>query len=522
MASSWTKFVSRCKSRLSAIARSCFLARQRWYQRYERAKRLLDEAQLKIDALRTGRQRLVEEIANLRERIIELETEAAQPRAVEWPLGDTPPGQQYGAGMITLCVNLAREIGLRPVERVLQIFSQWMQVKVRIPTFQSVRGWMQRIGLDRMTQAKKKTKGVWLADHTSQIGKEKVLMVLRVRRSGLPRRGVPLRHQDVEVLALKPGTEWKRENVAKAYRETAARFGVPRAVETDGAVELREPAETLGKAGAQPIVIRDPKHFLANRLEALLSKDPEYQAFAQKLGWARSALQQTELAHFIPPGIKPKSRFMNLAPTLKWATTMLWHLEHPESLSREGIAANRMEEKMGWLRGFAASIQTWQGCQQVVSVSLTFLNQQGIFRGATERLQTLLTDIPHSPSGQKLVADIVEFTREHENKLRANERLPMSTEIIESSFGRYKQFAKQHSRSGFSSLLLTLPTLLQKTTPKEVKASFARVRIADVKEWTKTNMPNKLASKRQLVFREPSTTPKPNTKKRATPLLAAA
>ena len=292
--------------------------------------------------------------------------------------------------------------------------------------------------------------------------------------------------------------------------------------ETDGAVELREPAETLGKPGAKPIVIRDPKHFLANRLEALLTKDPEYQAFAQKLGWARSALQQTELAHFIPPGIKPKSRFMNLAPTLKWATTMLWHLEHSESQSRKGIADSRMEEKMGWLRGFAASIQTWQECQQVISVSLTFLNQQGIFQGATERLQTLLAAIPASPSSRKFVAEIVGFTREHENKLRPQERLPMSTEIIESSFSRYKHFEKQHSKNGFSSLLLTFPTLLKKTTPKEVKASFARVRIADVKTWTQTYMPNSLASKRQLVFREPSTTNKRKTKNRATPLLAAA
>ncbi len=251
-------------------------------------------------------------------------------------------------------------------------------------------------------------------------------------------------------------------------------------------------------------------------------KDPEYQEFAKKLGWARSALQQTELAHFIPPGIKPKSRFMNLAPTLKWATSMLWHLEHPESQSRAGIAESRLEEKMGWLRGFAPSIQTWQECQRVISVSLTFLNQQGIFQGATERLQTLLAAIPDSPNSRKLVADIATFTREHENKLRPGERLPMSTEIIESSFSRYKHFEKQHSKSGFSSLLLAFPTLLKMTTPKEVKASFARVRIADVQTWTKTHMPNTLASKRQLVFREPSTITNPKTKNRATPFAAAA
>ena len=105
---------------------------------------------------------------------------------------------------------------------------------------------MQRIGLDRMQNAKKIAGGVWLTDHTNQIGKEKVLTVLRVRKF---RPGVPLRHKDVEVVALAPGQQWKREDVAKVYQETAKRCGDPHAIESDGAVELREPAEALGKAG---------------------------------------------------------------------------------------------------------------------------------------------------------------------------------------------------------------------------------------------------------------------------------
>jgi hypothetical protein len=37
---------------------------------------------------------------------------------------------------------------------------------------------------------------------------------------------------------------------------------------TDGPVELREPAEILKNKAQSPLVIRDLKHFLANRLEA--------------------------------------------------------------------------------------------------------------------------------------------------------------------------------------------------------------------------------------------------------------
>lgn len=522
MSSSWPNYVLQCKSRLSAIARCCFLGRENWRERFQEAQRLLDEFHQEVAKCEASREQFARENLQLQSRVSELEAKLAQPQPVKLPVGERPPGQQYGAGMIALCVNLGRKIGLRPTVCALRVFFQWLQVQEPIPVYQSVRIWMQRIGLDRLQRARKRSGGVWLTDHTNQIGKEKVLTVLRVRGSQLPRPGVPLRHQDVEILALVPGETWKREDVAKVYEETAKRCGVPRAIETDGAVELREPIETLGKSGQKPLVIRDLKHFLANQLEGLLTRDPQYQAFVKQLGGTRPALQQTELAHFIPPGFKMKARFMNLAPTLTWASTIVWHLKHPQSRSRAGVTESRMTEKLGWIGDFAASIREWQACQDVVSAGLTFINQQGIFRGVAEQFENHVAALASSCMSRKLVRKTVEFLREHEQQLRPNERLPMSTEILESSFALYKQLEQQHSKSGFTSLLLTFPTLLRATTPKEVKASFARVKVADVKAWIKQHLPSTLASKRQLAFREPRTKIKTKTSNAATPTRAAA
>lgn len=157
---------------------------------------------------------------------------------------------------------------------------------------------MQRVGLGRVRLAQKSDGGTWLVDHTNQIGPEKVLTVLRVRSA--PSDGEALRHQDVEVLATIPSTKSKRADVAREYEQLAARFGKPDNVVTDGAVELRESVEVLENKGKKPRVFRDPQHFLANKLEALLKQDADYEAFARRLGQSRSALQQTELAHFTP------------------------------------------------------------------------------------------------------------------------------------------------------------------------------------------------------------------------------
>lgn len=502
MASSWTNFRSQCKSSLSALARSVYLGRGTWRAKYQQIKRRLQEAREEVTKLEACREQLEGENARLQEQVRELETQSAQPQPVTLPLGDVLPCHQYGTGLIMLCVNVARTVGLRATSRVLRILFDWLGVKVDIPTYQTICLWMQRISLDRTQNARKVSGGVWLVDHTNQIGKEKVLAVLRVPQAKLSQWEGPLRHQDVEVLAVMPGEAWKREDMGKVYQELAERYGLPRGIVSDGAVELREPAETLGTPQERPLVIRDAKHLLANKFETLLSGDPQYQAFAKQLGGMRSALQQTELVHFIPNAFKPKARFMNLEPIIHWAQAALWHLDHPESESRTGITDSRFEEKLGWLRPFASSIHRWQVCQQVVSTALKFINENGIFQGAAEQCQQLLASIERDSMSQRLADTIIECLRQYEQQLRPNERLPMSTEILESSFALYKQLEKQHSKSGFTGLILTYPTLLRKTTSQEVAASFRRVKVADVKQWTKTHLINTVTAKRQRVYRE--------------------
>ena len=522
MASLWPKFFSLCKSRLSAIARSCFLGRERALAAIKKLKQQIVEITEKAKQTQANVERLEAENRRLQESLREAQAKSAQAThtpPVNLPIGEVPPGQQFGAGMTMLCVNLARKIGLRPTVAALDVFFAWLNVSPDVPTYQSIRGWMQRIGLDRMQNVEKTKGGVWLTDHTNQIGKEKVLTIMRVREW---KPGAALRLEDVDILTLTPGESWKREDVAKAYQATAERCGVPRAVEMDGAVELREPVETLGKPGEKPLALRDPKHFLANQLESLLNQDPQWEAFTKQLGGTRSALQQTELAHFIPPSFKIKARFMNLAPTLHWASTVLWHLAHAESQSRQGVTHERMRAKLGWLEEFALNIAQWQECQTVISTALTLLNTQGIFHGVTDRFRECVAGEARCEMSQELVARTTKFLGEHEAKLQPGERLPMSTEIVESAFGKFKQLERQHARGGFTGLLLTFPVLLRETTSEEVGESFARVKVADVKAWEKKHLPHTLTARRQRMFREANPKAKSKTKKSATPLASAA
>ena len=78
----------------------------------------------------------------------------------------------------------------------------------------------------------------------------------------------------------------------------------------------------------------------------------------------------------------------------------------------------------------------------------------------------------------------------------------MSTEILESTFGLYKQLEGQHAKSGFTGLLACLPALLKPSTPETVTAAFRSVSSRDVKAWVKERFASTVTARRQAALAE--------------------
>ena len=190
-----------------------------------------------------------------------------------------------------------------------------------------------------------------------------------------------------------PGTSWKTKDVSRAYEQLADKIGNPLAIVVDGACELRDGADILQDRRKNTLILGDFKHHAANVLKKVIGKSAEFACFKSQVGSTRAAVQQTELGHFTPPSPRPKARFMNLAPLLSWAAMMLWQLDHPQSKARREITAERMQEKLGWLKTMEQQIANWNACQAVVSIACTFVNEQGLSVGAADQLASKLQTI---------------------------------------------------------------------------------------------------------------------------------
>jgi len=415
------------------------------------------------------------------------------------------PDHSFGARMIALCVNLSRHMSFRLIPKALKLIFDALGLSVPCPAHDTIEHWCKRIGLDQINHPRQRYEDwLWIVDHSNQIGQEKVLVILGISASRLPPPGQTLTLDQLEVLAIVPGKSWKRDDVRAVYAAVAQRCGNPRFVVCDGAVELRETVDVLEKTGPRVVVLRDFKHFAANRFEKLVGQSERFKSFCSAMGTTRCQVQQSEFAHLTPPSLKTKARFMNIEPLVRWASLILFLLENPDHDAIGDVDRTRLSEKFGWVESYRDEIASWARCCDLIDLSLGWVNTQGLNSHSRSQLEAFLDSSriwdSNTWEGQ-LRSELISFVGQSAAQLEEGERAWQSSEAIESVFGRYKCREFQHSRSGFTGLILSLPTLLRDWTPDQVRESLARVKNKEMRAWTQNNIGRTVSARRAQAYR---------------------
>jgi hypothetical protein len=504
------KSLSDFKSSLYEVSRNLLRSRTRLFEKTKQLQAINNELRLKNQEL----QRQIKQAREREEQQTQLlrsyqkENRELRQKPIRLPAELPLPNHSFGPGLMALCLNLAKRIGFRATSSALRIVFDHLGIEDNVPDHDSIRIWMCRAGIGEMKKAfNHQDDTIWFSDHSSQIGAEKILTILGTRVKDLPPQGRALELTDVRVLTVVPGRKWKKEDVAREYLKTAEQNGVPRDLVCDGATELRDPAQKLEKNGKTANVIGDMKHRAANLLEKVIGQDERFLGFQKEVGLTRNRVQQTELSHFAPPPMKQKSRFMNLGPLIRWGTMVGGHLSHPNSNGRQGITEERMNEKLGWVGDYQEDLASWNRCQELINVTLKFVNTEGLYRDASKRLTTQLQDTARNwpkrcEASDTVMKGLIEHAVASESCLENQERGWGSTEVLESLYGQYKRLEGQHSKGGFTSLLAALPALTVEWTAARVRENLTRVSVRDMKDWVKENLGKTLASRRIEVYKE--------------------
>jgi hypothetical protein len=398
--------------------------------------------------------------------------------------------------VLTACTSM------QAASRVIQVVSEHFSLSLESPHPTTGRLWLLRLGYYKLHRPKTPADDwIWLVDHVIQIGTEKCLIIVGVRLCNLPLPGVPLRLEDLEPIAILPVNESNQEVVHQQLEETAEKIGVPRAIVEDQGSDLLAGVNRFCAAHPETSQLFDMAHKAARLLKARLERDSRWSTFSTQVGQTKFQTQQTELAFLVPRSQRSKARYMNLGLLLNWACKTLDVLDRrpPEVLAY--CTEARLEEKFGWLRDYREALCEWEEYQTLLDAAVECLRGSGYHEGAAEELGARLRPLVHSASGEALQEDLLSFVTTESRASRPGERLPASTEILESSFGKWKSLEGEHQRGGFTSLILGYAALLSQTTREVIATAIETTPVKVVHRWCKEHLGKTVRGKRVAAYR---------------------
>jgi len=315
--------------------------------------------------------------------------------------------------------------------------------------------------------------------------------------SELPSPSRPLRHADMQLLALIPTEQSNGQIVLQQLEATAKRTGNPREIVSDHGSDVKAGGELFVAAHPETSLVYDAAHHGAIVLKRRFQADDRWAKFIAKLGQTKSRLQQTSDAYLMSPSLRPKARYMNLESLLRWSRRIL------ELLAR-GTAGGRVTERTqaryGWMEKFRGVLGEWSRWEATVRNSVAFIRVRGFYQLCEVDLAAHLSDRPSAVRHCHVEAELVAFAEEQSASARPGERLVGSTEVEESVFGKLKALEGDQSRSGFTRYVLSLGALVGDWTLTRIKEALEKTPVKMVQAWCDEHLPTSVQTQRRIAF----------------------
>lgn len=397
-------------------------------------------------------------------------------------------------------------ISLRGAGNTLAMLSPLLAEINSTPSWYTVRIWLLRLGCYKLLRPKKIADDwIWLVDHSIQIGTQKCLLILGVRKINLPEER-SLTFDDMEPINLIPVTQSNGRIVFEQLEATIEKTGTPSSIVGDQGSDLKAGIKKFCDKYPATRYIHDVKHMTALVLKQVLEKDERWPTFKEKTRKIKKALQQTKLAALAPPNQRSKARYMNVDILFNWATKMLAYINGPEKIIQEHFDIPTVKEKFSWLNDYSDALSEWNGFYKMASQVEHTIRTKGITQHSGHQLSKYLCsaslNIVETQRTVTMKEMLIKRIQNESSKVQPQERLLGSSEVIESAFGKYKEIEGYQSKSGFTHLILALPAVFGKINGDIIESAMKQTSTKIMQEWCKEQIGNSIQSMKKKIFKK--------------------
>lgn len=406
-----------------------------------------------------------------------------------------------------MCIALILKavVSYRSTPKIINVFnSNFQPLKLNyIPHFTTVINWTLRLGLGLFNQIKPCDEPwVAIADHSIDLGTKKIFVILRVLLSVIAVKGRAITLADCECIGLKICDTLNGEQVCKDFEEIFQIAGTPTALIKDCDSTLQKGLLLyLERSNKKIHIIDDIGHVTGNALKAQFEKTRRFKQFIRLASAGANCLRQTIFAFIIPPKLRSKGRFQNISRLGEWGSKML------EVLSSKGDANDKKQfEKLRkafpgimQLRTF---IESFAKATSITANMMEELKTKGLCSSTYQTCVDLLNELPKRSTLKRRLMNWLNKHYQIHKEISIIVPLIVSSDIIESLFGKFKSINARRAQSEMNRLVLLIPALCGNLSDEYIRNILQKTKHKQLIEWEKTNIADTMRKERMEFWKE--------------------
>ncbi|HEB62583.1 MAG TPA: hypothetical protein ENI82_05460 [Bacteroidetes bacterium] len=362
------------------------------------------------------------------------------------------------------------------------------------PSHSTIILWSKKFGLYHIERKIEKSDDwIIMLDESIEFGNDKMLAVLGIKEKDVD-FDKALQYKDLECLALKISSSWKGVEIKEVLDEVKSKVGQTKYAIADMGNAIKKSLDI-----SQISHVEDLTHKLSWIIKNIYEKNVEFISYTKQLAHLRKTLALSKMSHILPPTQRVHSRFMNLKPIVDWGLAII-KIYHDRTLLPKEYA----EKLRGILKYKELLLELSIIVEQAILIQ-KILKNKSVSENTIREFEQNLNKLPNKPNINIFKSEVLLYL----NKLRNikneknSKKILCSSDILESSFGKYKSYINNNKSIGITALALTIPAFLNDYSDKNIVLSaMESIKTKDVKQWRDNNIGDSLITRRKEILRK--------------------
>ena len=416
----------------------------------------------------------------------------------------------YTISMIQISVRQVIEGGnsYRSVSKNLKILSE--NLSINAPHYSSIIKWVGRVGLYELKRKKEQRNDwIFLIDLTLELGQEKAIVIYGISQEKyqeiVEKYQRALLHTDGEILSIEVTKTATGELIEEKLEQLSSLVGIPIQILGDHGSNVKKGIELYQQKYPEVIYTYDVTHAMSNLLKNELSKDECYKEFVENCHKCRQKIQQTELGFLAPPSQRSQCRYFNVERLVDWGLKILnAPVETIVKLMPTAelkVIYQRLKDKMSWLINYENALKKWEIMVFLTRTLETQIKIDGLNKQSLHKYNRQISSREIPENLEKFKEKIVKYITQEMNYLKDKKSILATTDVLESIFGKYKQFSARCPLKELRQMLLSIPLSTMKLTADIIKEALETIGNIEVEEWIRAVFGQSMLSKRKTLFK---------------------